>query len=307
MKTISLIATVLVLPAASLLAQGTNEMDQLKARLDLQERRISQLESALLRLGGQAGEKVVREQDAGKPEPRREIQDARGKKQDWVEYRVVGGDTLTRIASKHQTTVAAIKRENALKSDALRVGQKLKIPAVEANNQRVEAAKAAVPAAGGETKKYQVCSGDTFYGIARKYKITEAALQAANPKAVPTRLQIGQWLVIDPAAEVSAKRSEVKKTVQKAPAAKPPVAKPPAAKKEVAKSSSSASTVQQGSSVPEKPSSGIRTITVREQMTYGAFANQHGASTSQLNALNGLNLSKSTLLAKGSELYVPLY
>ena len=51
----------------------------------------------------------------------------------------------------------------------------------------------------------------------------------------------------------------------------------------------------------------IRTITVHQQMTYGAFATEHGASTTQLNSLNGLNLSKSTLLAKGSELYVPQF
>jgi ribosomal protein L7/L12 len=31
----------------------------------------------------------------------------------------------------------------------------------------------------------------------------------------------------------------------------------------------------------------------------------HGTSTAKLNALNGLNLNSSTVLAKGSELYVP--
>ncbi len=42
-------------------------------------------------------------------------------------YTVVPGDTLSRIASKHKTTVAALKKDNGLKSDILRIGQKLKL------------------------------------------------------------------------------------------------------------------------------------------------------------------------------------
>ena len=51
----------------------------------------------------------------------------------------------------------------------------------------------------------------------------------------------------------------------------------------------------------------VRTITVvEEQITYGQFATRHGASTTQLDELNGLSLSKNTTLTKGSELYVPI-
>ncbi len=42
-------------------------------------------------------------------------------------YTVVPGDTLSRIARKHKTTVAALKKNNNLKSDILRIGQKLKL------------------------------------------------------------------------------------------------------------------------------------------------------------------------------------
>ena len=62
---------------------------------------------------------------------------------------------------------------------------------------------------------------------------------------------------------------------------------------------------------PSAPRAGvepaIRTITVNQQITYGQFATRHGASTTQLNELNGLSLSKNTTLAKGSELYVPTF
>jgi LysM repeat protein len=44
-------------------------------------------------------------------------------------YTVKGGDTLTRIAKKNGVTVKAIRRANNLSSDAIKVGQKLKIPA----------------------------------------------------------------------------------------------------------------------------------------------------------------------------------
>ena len=40
-------------------------------------------------------------------------------------------------------------------------------------------------------------------------------------------------------------------------------------------------------------------------MTYGQFATQHGTDAERLNALNGLDLTTATILAKGSELYVP--
>jgi len=45
-----------------------------------------------------------------------------------VEYTVAKGDILSRIAVKHGTTVAAIKKANNLTSDKLRAGQKLMVP-----------------------------------------------------------------------------------------------------------------------------------------------------------------------------------
>ena len=57
-------------------------------------------------------------------------------------YTVKSGDSLTKIAKAHGTTVKAIKAENNLNTDHIKVGQKLKIPA------RSEAA-APVPAPAG--------------------------------------------------------------------------------------------------------------------------------------------------------------
>ena len=44
-------------------------------------------------------------------------------------YAVKSGDTLTKIASAHGTTVKSIRTANDLKTDKLKVGQKLKLPA----------------------------------------------------------------------------------------------------------------------------------------------------------------------------------
>ena len=46
------------------------------------------------------------------------------------------------------------------------------------------------------TSEYTVVKGDTLAGIAKAHGVTLSALQAANPGVVPTRLKIGQKLVI---------------------------------------------------------------------------------------------------------------
>lgn len=56
------------------------------------------------------------------------------------------------------------------------------------------------PAAGSE---YTVVKGDTLAGIAKTHGVTLSALEAANPSVIPTKLRIGQKLVI-PAASPAA-------------------------------------------------------------------------------------------------------
>ena len=51
-----------------------------------------------------------------------------GQSAQYIEYTVRPGDTLWLLANRYGTTVDAIRRLNALSSDALQVGQKLRIP-----------------------------------------------------------------------------------------------------------------------------------------------------------------------------------
>ncbi|MDO8729915.1 MAG: L,D-transpeptidase family protein, partial [Candidatus Omnitrophota bacterium] len=46
---------------------------------------------------------------------------------DAIQYEVQPGDTLARIAKKHQTTVELLRASNPVRGDLIRVGQKLKV------------------------------------------------------------------------------------------------------------------------------------------------------------------------------------
>jgi LysM repeat protein len=58
-----------------------------------------------------------------------------------------------------------------------------------------------IPAA---PEEYTIVKGDTLSSIAKKYSVTVRALQDANPTVEPTRLRIGQKLVIPTAVTSSA-------------------------------------------------------------------------------------------------------
>ena len=49
----------------------------------------------------------------------------------------------------------------------------------------------------------------------------------------------------------------------------------------------------------------IRCISITEKITLGDFAAKYNTTPEKINAINGLALSRVTMLAKGSELYVP--
>ncbi|PLS01410.1 C40 family peptidase [Neobacillus cucumis] len=127
-------------------------------------------------------------------------------------YTVKSGDTLSSIAKKYKTTVAQLKAWNGLKSDFLKIGQKLKI---NSSNVTVTAAKPAVaakPAAntinknkliqdaksvigtpykwGGVTPKGFDCSGFIYYVI--------------NKQKSSSRLTVdGYWKTTKPVLKLS--------------------------------------------------------------------------------------------------------
>lgn len=94
-----------------------------------------------------------------------------------VIHKVRSGETLSSIAAKHHTTVANIKRWNGLKSNTIRVGQRLYLygsaSKSTASSSGSTASKASSGSSGGSSASasgdvYIVKKGDTLGGIAKK-------------------------------------------------------------------------------------------------------------------------------------------
>jgi LysM repeat protein len=210
------------------------------------------------------------------------------------------GDTLSKIAKRHGTTAETLIKLNKIKNPSLiRPGQKLLLPG-----------KAAAPATRPSTPvggRHIVKSGETFYSIARKYSIGVDALEAANPTVKAAALRPGQTLQLarsTPPATPARETAVVRTAAAPAPAATNPFASSTASAVTKLDSASApaplASASQTVSSVPR-----IKSVLVTEETDFGAFAAAHGTTTEKLNALNGHSLKPSTVLAKGSEFYVP--
>jgi len=98
-------------------------------------------------------------------------------------YIVKSGDSLYSIAKRYRLTVDQIKNENNLSSNLLSIGQTLKIPSV--NNEQND----------DNYITYTVKKGDNLYAIARQYNITQDELMNYNNLS-SNLLSIGQTLRI---------------------------------------------------------------------------------------------------------------
>lgn len=111
-------------------------------------------------------------------------------------YTVVAGDTVSHIATRLGTSVAAIVAANGLDTRALiRIGQTLAIPGAGAS-AAAPAPAAAAPAQAAGSVSYTVRSGDTVTGIAAAKGTTVAAIVAANGLDARALIRIGQTLTV---------------------------------------------------------------------------------------------------------------
>jgi len=88
-------------------------------------------------------------------------------------YRVKSGDYLGKIADKYGVRVSSIKRWNNLKSDNLRIGQRLVIYPRRMNDAPVKSTakkETKKPKPTGPYEIYKVQSGDSLWLIAQRYK-----------------------------------------------------------------------------------------------------------------------------------------
>lgn len=101
-------------------------------------------------------------------------------------YVVSRGDTLSGIAKKHGTSVAALKSANGLKSDTIRIGQKLTVSGSAA------------------TAVHIVTRGESLSAIARQYGTSVRAIRDAN-NLKSDLIRIGQKLQIPGVSSTSSK------------------------------------------------------------------------------------------------------
>lgn len=100
-----------------------------------------------------------------------------------ITYRVRSGDTLSGIAARFGVKTADIRKQNKLKSNTIKVGQRLRLTVREV--QRTSLRKTA----------YRVKRGDTLYTIAQRHRTSVSAIMDEN-KLESKDLKPGQRLVI---------------------------------------------------------------------------------------------------------------
>lgn len=289
---LSLATLSMALGTASTLAQS--EVEALRARCAEQERQIRQLEEENSKLRGESPSttpptSVPKPSSAATPPP---VQAAA----DGTIYIVQAGDSMPKISRKTGAPVNALLKINKLKSGGLIYpGQKLQIPSDISPPSKETLTPVEAPAL-PSGKSHEVKLGETFFSIAKKYSVSTADLIAANPNTKPSALRPGQRLNLEiaPPLTPTPPPSEIPTPTPTPTPTPPPAESIPSAPSEVAPNA-------QAAPRSEKPVA----VLIEAEMTYSEFAAKYQTDTNRLNALNGLELIPSTVLAKGSELYVP--
>ena len=107
-----------------------------------------------------------------------------------VVYRVRRGDTIYEIAKRFGVTQRSLRKTNRLRSNQLRIGQRLIVVVAPGTKTRALPTRTVDGA-----RIYQVKKGDTFASIARRFKTSVTRLKQANGLKT-NQLKIGQRLVI---------------------------------------------------------------------------------------------------------------
>ena len=246
-------------------------------------------------------------------------------------YRVKSGDTLSSIARRHGTTAQRLMKSNGITNpNKLRIGQVL---TVNGNATPAPTAPVTPRKSGGN---YKIQSGETFYSIARKHGLSVSQLSKLNPSVDPARLSVGQKIRTSgatPSKPATPAPKPKPQTVAKQQAPQQSTLPPPPSEPiteeqlmEITSAPNRAPAAQISLQVTEPAPVGppqqqsplsdivdfpadmpnhISSITVNKEISFGALASRHQTTTRQLNELNGWNLRPTTVLAKGSEVYIP--
>ena len=104
-----------------------------------------------------------------------------------MSYRVVSGDTLSKIANRFGTTYQELARINGISNpDKIQVGQILKLPNSNTSNS----------SSSSSYNTYTIVSGDTLSKIASRFGTTYQEIARINGISNPDKIQVGQIIKI---------------------------------------------------------------------------------------------------------------
>lgn len=114
----------------------------------------------------------------------------------WNNYSIRQGDTLSTIASRHNTTVTELKKINKLANNhVLRSGYNIKVPSL-ANNNNINSDTPTRTIILKDKRKYVIQAGDNLWAISKKNNIKLDKLLQLNKINMKTALKPGQQLYI---------------------------------------------------------------------------------------------------------------
>ena len=178
-------------------------------KVEVDSAEITQTEDAIIKAAitpddKQNKEKKVPEKKVKKEEPKRE-REQRGRYDNYTAtHKVQSGQNLSIIAKRYGITVTDLKAANGLRSNSLKVGQRLKVPKGKAKAENVSSSTTHI-----------VRSGESLYLIAERYGVTVNAIKSAN-SLTNNSIKPGQKLTIPKkGASKNTSRSSTKSSKRK--------------------------------------------------------------------------------------------
>ncbi|HHJ34770.1 MAG TPA: LysM peptidoglycan-binding domain-containing protein [Gammaproteobacteria bacterium] len=122
----------------------------------------------------------------------------------WSRHKIKSGETLSQIALRYNTSVKHLKKVNNIHGTSIRQGKYLVIPVSSKNKdsyvlssaQRLKSSQNRKRNSGGTRVTHIVQNGESFWEIARKYKVNMNSLAKWNGMAIKDPLRKGRKLVI---------------------------------------------------------------------------------------------------------------
>jgi len=131
----------------------------------------------------------------------------------WARHKVKNGEAISQIAEKYNTTVSTIRSANNLKGNTIRAGHHLLIPVATkplssySKSADARLAKTQNRTRSGNKVEHIVRSGESFWTISQKYKVTTRQVAAWNGMAPRDTLSVGKKLVVWTNSAVDAPRT----------------------------------------------------------------------------------------------------